>query len=106
MGNWQFHFRNFDPGEQWFGVYHAGCGGTPLHDGRPNCWGQYIPQNPQGGDSSVYQPRDYIIDFSAWFSVIVEGLASAVNLGIFVGSGGNGIKLSPKQSRNREVVEL
>lgn len=48
--NWEFHFRNFDPGEDWFGVYHAGCSGLgeDWHDGRPNCWGRICHTTPQG----------------------------------------------------------
>jgi hypothetical protein len=93
MANWEFHFRNFDPGQQWFGAYHAGCSGLGLdwHDGRPNCWAQDIPHNPQGGSNSVYVPADFVVDFGAWFKVILEGLQAAVNVGLFIGSGGEDV---------------
>jgi hypothetical protein len=92
MSEWEFEFRNFDAGEQWFGVYHAGCGGAPWHTGRPRCWDQYIPTNPTGGSSSNYKPSSWVVDFGAWLDVILEGLKAIVNVAVFIGSDGENMK--------------
>jgi hypothetical protein len=88
MSNWEFHFRNFDPAEQWFGVYHAGCGGAPWHTGRPRCWDCTIPTNILGGDNSVYVPSSWVVDFGQWISIIMDGLDAIVELGLVIGTGG------------------
>ena len=71
--SWEFHFRNFTQREMWVGAYHLGCGGVPWHDGRPKCWEQTIPHNPQGGSTSVYVPSPWVVDFAQWFQVIIDG---------------------------------
>jgi hypothetical protein len=94
--NWEFHFRNFDPGEDWFGVYHAGCSGLgeDWHDGRPNCWGAYLPYNPTGGpysdgnSLSVYQPASFVVNFDAWADALLAGLEAIAQFAIYVGSEG------------------
>jgi hypothetical protein len=96
MPTWEFGFWNFDLETQWFGVYHAGCGGAPWHEGRPNCWGQYIPNNLPSGGYSVYEPSPWVVDFGAWLDVILEGLQTAINVAIFVASDGEDMKALSK----------
>ncbi len=86
--SWQFHFRNFNNANSWWGVYHLGCGGAPWHDGRPRCWEQVIPYNPTGGHDSVYVPSDWVVHFGNWFQVILDGLKLIADVGIFIASGG------------------
>lgn len=88
MANWELHFRNFDNQEQWFGAYHAGCGGAPWHTGRPRCWDCTIINNPGGGENSVYVPSNWVVNFGAWFQVLVQGLEEAVNIGLFIAEDG------------------
>jgi len=93
MSSWEFDFRNFDISEQWFGVYHAGCGGAPWHEERPNCWGAYVagttgtPTFPV-----VYAPSSWVVDFGAWLDVIIEGLEAIVRVAVFIGSDGEDMK--------------
>lgn len=89
MGSsWQFHFRNFDTAEQWFGVYHAGCGGAPWHEGRPKCWDCSITDNPTGGDSSVYVPAKFVVNFDQWFKVIIDGIEEVGDILMVIASEG------------------
>lgn len=92
MNNWEFHFRNFSPtGTDLFGVYHAGCGGVPWRDGRPNCWSCNISSNPTGGQSSVYLPADFVVNFGAWFNVILEGLKEVAEIGLAIATDGEDV---------------
>jgi hypothetical protein len=84
----QFHFRNFDSNDQWFGVYHAGGALAPWHDGRPGVWKQTIPHNPLGGGDAVYVPSDFVVNFGAWFDVIIDGLTLVKDFGIFLATEG------------------
>ena len=86
--SWEFHFRNFTQREMWVGAYHLGCGGVPWHDGRPKCWEQTIPHNPQGGSNSVYVPSPWVVDFAQWFQVIIDGLKLIEDVALFIGSEG------------------
>lgn len=88
MGNIQFHFRNFNNRDMRVGLNHAGCGGAPWADGRPNCWGQTIPYNPTGGHNSVYVPSDWVINFDEWLTVIVDGLKLVEDIGIVIADEG------------------
>jgi hypothetical protein len=89
MATWEFHFRDLNTnGQDWFGVYHAGCGGTPWHEGRPKCWDCTIENNPTGGDSSVYVPASFVVNFGAWFQVILAGLTEVANIGMAIASEG------------------
>lgn len=69
---WEFHFRNFDAGTNWFSVHHFGCGGIPWHDGRAQCWFVDIPNNPTGGHSSVYVPATFIVKSTEWIKVFIS----------------------------------
>ena len=84
----QFHFRNFTNREMWVGVYHMGCGGVPWQDGRPKCWEATIPHNPTGGSNSVYVPSDWVVDFTQWFELIVDGLKLIEDAAIYISSEG------------------
>jgi hypothetical protein len=54
-------------------VNHVGCGEQPMMDGRLQCWWTTVePKGPNG----VYCPSDWVIDFSTWMGVILEGLAT------------------------------
>lgn len=86
--NWEFHLRNFDDVSQWFGIYHAGCGGAPWHDGRPRCWDVTITNNPTGGQNSVYVPSSFVVDFAQWFKVIEDGIEEVAAIGMVIASEG------------------
>ena len=85
---WEFHMRNFDNTVNWFGIYHAGCGGAPWHDGVPRCWDTNIRDNPGGGDASVYVPANFVVEFGQWFKLIVAVLKEIANIGIAIASDG------------------
>ena len=82
QSKWQFHMRNFDSSERWFGFYHAGCAGTPWREGRPKCWGTSIQANPTGGDDSVYVPSDWVIHLNEWVKVVIDACKLASNIGM------------------------
>jgi hypothetical protein len=84
----QFHLRNFNARNMRIGVYHAGCGGAPWHDDRPNCWGVEIPNNPTGGANSVYVPDSWVTNFADWMNVIVDAVKLVGDLAIFIESEG------------------
>lgn len=85
--DWQFHFRNFYNHDMHVRVHHAGCAITPWHDGRPGCWKNrdlpYCPQGLDGGDA-VYRPSDWVIYFSDWWQLIVDGMTLIADLGLFI----------------------
>jgi len=85
---WEFHFRNFNPETNWFGVYHFGCGGAPWHDGRARCWSVDIPTNPTGGHSSVYVPSTFIVKEMQWIKVILDSIKELGEIGLAVASEG------------------
>ena len=92
MANWEFHFRNFDNAETWWGVYHAGCGEVPWHDGRPGCYKETVNYCPTGGDPhGVYVPSDWVVNFNAWFKLIVDGLKEVANIAIYIASEGEDV---------------
>ncbi|WP_235217030.1 hypothetical protein, partial [Archangium violaceum] len=76
MADWQFHMRSFDQSTgTWFGVAHAGCGEVGhRHCGVPGCWNCTVHNNPTGGQASEYSPSDWVINFGAWFNLIVDGI--------------------------------
>jgi hypothetical protein len=104
---WQFHMRNFDNTEQWFGIYHAGCGGVPWHEGRPKCWDVRITNNPTGGENSVYVPANFVVEFSQWFKVIVDVLKEIENIGVAIASDGEDLSsvISGAFGVAKDVVE-
>jgi hypothetical protein len=82
--DWQFHFRNFDTIDQWFGVYHAGCVDIPWHDGSPRCWDVTINNNPMGGENSVYVPSSFVVNFDQWFKVILDGIKEITEIAMII----------------------
>ena len=85
---WELHFRNFSQGKQYFGVYHAGCGGAPWHTNRPRCWETLVDNNPTGGDNSVYVPNSWVVNFAQWFKVVEDVSEILGNLALYIGSEG------------------
>lgn len=85
MGNWQFHFRNFDNKEVAFSTRHAGCaGGGHTVDGRFMCNKLHVPYNPTGGHNSVYVPSSFIIKNQQWAKLIVHSVKTGVDIAIGV----------------------
>jgi len=84
----EWHFRNFDSTNQWFGVYHQNCGMAPWHDGRPRCWDCTIVADPTGGDNSVYLPSSFVVNSTQWFQVIIDGIKVGIDLGLAIASEG------------------
>jgi hypothetical protein len=86
---WEFHFRNFSQQPQTFGVFHAGCAGGDVHTGRSRCWQKVIPNNPTGGDDSVYAPSGWVVDFGDWLSVMKDVGELFADIAIYIGSEGD-----------------
>lgn len=86
---WEFHFRSSFAGATEVGVYHAGCGGAPWQDTRPNCWVGKIDGNPGGGQNSVYVPSPWVVDFGAWLQVMKDGLNEVKNIAVALASEGD-----------------
>ncbi len=89
--NWQFHFRNFDNQPQWFGVYHAGCGGAPWHTDRPRCWDCQPTNNPTGGENSVYVPSSWVVDFAQWFKVVLDAIEEIGDIALVIVTEGDDV---------------
>lgn len=64
-------------------VNHIGCAELPWMDGRPQCW--WTPVQPHG-PNGVYCPSDWVIDFSTWIGVILEGLGTIVVTAVTAGT--------------------
>ena len=89
---WEFHFRNFDAGTNWFSVHHFGCGGIPWHDGRAQCWFVDIPNNPTGGHSSVYVPSTFIVKEKQWIKVVLDAIKEIGEIGLAIASEGEDLQ--------------
>lgn len=88
----EFHFRNCEKAPINVRVHHYGCGGVPWHDDRACCWSKDIPQNPLGGQHSVYNPASFVVNFTKWMDVVLEGLKLVAHAGMFVISEGEDLK--------------
>jgi hypothetical protein len=104
--NWQFHFRNCDvasasggqpASNNWFGVYHFGCGGvpaTPVSDNsRANCFGINLAPDPSGlaSGAAVYRPADSVVDANDILDEVLQGALDAANFAVFLASGGTDV---------------
>ncbi len=105
--NWQFHFRNFDNHENWFGVYHIGCGMAPWHEQRPRCWDVELSHNPRGGQHSVYVPASFVVKGSKWVKLILDSIKEVGEIGLAIASEGEDLKgaISGALEITKDVVE-
>jgi len=99
---WKFHLRNCDTASQsqpahanWFSVYHSVCASvnyTPDIPKRGCCWGVYLEEpNPQGGESSVYDPGLVVVDPGLILHDLVQALTSAADMIVFIASEGDDV---------------
>lgn len=104
---WEFHFRNFDNHENWFGVYHRGCGMAPWHERRPRCWDVELPHNPGGGHSSVYVPASFVVKGTQWVKLILDSIKEVGEIGLAIASEGEDLQgaISGALEVAKDVVE-